>query len=143
MYFNFFVFRSRGDNPIYNSDRFRITKTSNAVQLAVEHVQREDAGHYTLFARTKSNDVIRKDVQLIVEDRSTGDDPPIFLRRLVDLQVRVGSSSRLITEIRSSTDVKVCILMINECPVYPCRKNIFLSSSKFVLGFSVIQSFER
>ncbi|XP_065370323.1 titin isoform X6 [Calliphora vicina] len=98
---------SRGENPIYNSDRFRITKTSNAVQLAVEHVQREDAGHYTLFARTKGNDVIRKDVQLIVEDRSTGDDPPIFLRRLVDLQVRVGASSRLITEISSSTDVKI------------------------------------
>ncbi|TMW52505.1 hypothetical protein DOY81_002406, partial [Sarcophaga bullata] len=99
--------RSRGEIPIYNSDRFRITKTSNAVQLAVEHVQREDAGHYTLFARTKGNDVIRKDVQLIVEDRSTGDDPPIFLRRLVDLQVRVGSSTRLIAEIRSSTDVKL------------------------------------
>ncbi|KNC30842.1 hypothetical protein FF38_01558, partial [Lucilia cuprina] len=99
--------RSRGEIPIYNSDRFRITKTSTAVQLAVEHVQREDAGHYTLFAKTKSNDVIRKDVQLIVEDRSTGDDPPVFLRRLLDLQVRVGSSTRLITEIRSSSDVKL------------------------------------
>ncbi|KAI8127587.1 smooth muscle, Myosin light chain kinase [Lucilia cuprina] len=98
---------SRGEIPIYNSDRFRITKTSTAVQLAVEHVQREDAGHYTLFAKTKSNDVIRKDVQLIVEDRSTGDDPPVFLRRLLDLQVRVGSSTRLITEIRSSSDVKL------------------------------------
>lgn len=107
--------RSRGEVPIYNSDRFRISKTSNAVQLAVEHVQREDAGHYTLFAKTKSNDVIRKDVQLIVEDRSTGEDPPKFARRLKDLQVRVGSSTRLITEIRSSTDVKVkyifCILL--------------------------------
>ncbi|XP_037942017.1 uncharacterized protein LOC119674931, partial [Teleopsis dalmanni] len=98
---------SRGEIPIENSDRFRITQTSNAVQLAVEHVQRDDAGHYTLFARTKGNDVIRKDVELIVEDRSAGDDPPIFLRRLIDLSVKVGTRTRLLAEIRSSTDVKL------------------------------------
>ncbi|XP_032292306.1 titin homolog isoform X4 [Drosophila virilis] len=98
---------TRGDVPIENSDRFRITQTSNAVQLAVEHVQREDAGHYTLFARTKSNEVVRKHVELIVEDRSTGEDPPVFLRRLVDLSVKVGTRTRLLTEIRSSTDLKL------------------------------------
>lgn len=93
--------------PISNSDRFRITQTSNAVQLAIEHVQREDAGHYTLYAKTKNGDVIRKDVELVVEDRSVGDDPPIFLRRLNDLSVKVGTRTRLLVEIRSSTDVKV------------------------------------
>ncbi|XP_034477235.1 muscle M-line assembly protein unc-89-like [Drosophila innubila] len=98
---------SRNDIPIENSDRFRITNTSNAVQLAVEHVQREDAGHYTLIARTKSNDVVRKHIELIVEDRSTGEDPPVFLRRLVDLSVKVGTRTRLLTEIRSSTDLKL------------------------------------
>ncbi|XP_055846057.1 titin-like [Episyrphus balteatus] len=98
---------SRGELPIENSDRFRITQTSNAVQLAVEHVQREDAGHYTLYARTKAGNVIRKDVELLVEDRSTGDDPPIFLRRLGDLSVKVGTRTRLLVEIRSSTDVKI------------------------------------
>ncbi|XP_070140514.1 titin-like [Drosophila kikkawai] len=98
---------SRGEVPIENSDRFRITATSNAVQLAVEHVQREDAGHYTLFAKTKSQDVVRRHVELIVEDRSTGDDPPVFLRRLVDLSVKVGTRTRLLTEIKSSTDLKL------------------------------------
>ncbi|XP_054737658.1 titin-like [Anastrepha obliqua] len=98
---------SRGELPIENSDRFRITQTSTAVQLAVEHVQREDAGHYTLIARTKGNNVIRKDVELIVEDRSTGEDPPIFLRRLVDLSVKVGTRTRLLVEIRSSTELKL------------------------------------
>ncbi|XP_030081339.1 titin isoform X17 [Drosophila hydei] len=98
---------TRGDIPIENSDRFRITQTSNAVQLAVEHVQREDAGHYTLFARTKGNEVARRHVELIVEDRSTGEDPPVFLRRLVDLSVKVGTRTRLLTEIRSSTDLKL------------------------------------
>ncbi|TDG47021.1 hypothetical protein AWZ03_006458, partial [Drosophila navojoa] len=98
---------TRGDIPIENSDRFRITQTSNAVQLAVEHVQREDAGHYTLFARTKGSEVARRHVELIVEDRSTGEDPPVFLRRLVDLSVKVGTRTRLLTEIRSSTDLKL------------------------------------
>ncbi|XP_017484273.1 PREDICTED: titin-like [Rhagoletis zephyria] len=98
---------SRGELPIENSDRFRITQTSTAVQLAVEHVQREDAGHYTLIARTKGNNVIRKDVELIVEDRSTGEDPPIFLRRLTDLSVKVGTRTRLLVEIRSSTELKL------------------------------------
>ncbi|XP_036344753.1 LOW QUALITY PROTEIN: titin-like, partial [Rhagoletis pomonella] len=98
---------SRGELPIENSDRFRITQTSTAVQLAVEHVQREDAGHYTLIARTKGNNVIRKDVELIVDDRSTGEDPPIFLRRLVDLSVKVGTRTRLLVEIRSSTELKL------------------------------------
>lgn len=103
------VLRTRGDIPIENSDRFRITQTSNAVQLAVEHVQREDAGHYTLFARTKGSEVARRHVELIVEDRSTGEDPPVFLRRLVDLSVKVGTRTRLLTEIRSSTDLKVIV----------------------------------
>ncbi|XP_032306037.1 muscle M-line assembly protein unc-89 isoform X10 [Drosophila ananassae] len=98
---------TRNEIPIENSDRFRITATSNAVQLAVEHVQREDAGHYTLFARTKRQDVVRRHVELIVEDRSAGEDPPVFLRRLADLSVKVGTRTRLLAEIRSSTDLKL------------------------------------
>uniref|UniRef100_A0A1I8P0I4 Ig-like domain-containing protein n=1 Tax=Stomoxys calcitrans TaxID=35570 RepID=A0A1I8P0I4_STOCA len=98
---------SRGELPIYNSDRFRVTQTSNAVQLAVEHVQREDAGHYTLIARTKANDVIRKNIELVVEDRSAGEDPPVFARRLMDLSVKVGTRTRFLLEIRSSTEVKL------------------------------------
>lgn len=101
--------RKRGDVPVENSERFQISESKNAIQLALDHVQREDAGHYTLYARTKTGEVARKDIELIVEDRSTGDDPPIFIRRLGDLSVKVGTRSRLLVEIRSSTDVKVCI----------------------------------
>lgn len=77
------------------------------MQLAVEHLQRNDAGYYTLCARNKSGDVLRKDVELVVEDRSRGDDPPIFLRRLGDFSVKVGTRARFFVEIRSCTDVKV------------------------------------
>lgn len=75
--------------------------------MAIDHVQREDAGVYTLYARTKNGETARRDIELIVEDRSSGEDPPIFLRRLSDLSVKVGTRTRLLVEIRSSTDVKV------------------------------------
>lgn len=99
--------RSRDDIPIVNNDRFRITQTSKAVQLAIEHVQKDDTGYYTLYARTKSGETLRKDVELIAEDRSVGSDPPVFLRRLGDLSVKVGTRTRLLVEIRSSTELKV------------------------------------
>lgn len=70
-------------------------------------MQREDAGHYTLFAKTKMGKISRKDVELVVEDRSSGDDPPQFIRRLTDLSVKVGTRTRLLVEIRSSSSVKV------------------------------------
>ncbi|XP_037926798.1 uncharacterized protein LOC119661503, partial [Hermetia illucens] len=98
---------SRDDIPIVNNDRFRITQTSKAVQLAIEHVQKDDTGYYTLYARTKSGETLRKDVELIAEDRSVGSDPPVFLRRLGDLSVKVGTRTRLLVEIRSSTELKV------------------------------------
>lgn len=73
----------------------------------MDHVQRDDAGHYTLYARTKTGEVAKKDIELIVEDRSSGEDPPIFIRRLGDLSVKVGTRTRLVVEIQSATDIKV------------------------------------
>lgn len=73
----------------------------------MDHVQREDSGHYTLFAKTKMGTITRKDIELVAEDRSSGDDPPTFLRRLSDLSVKVGTRTRLLVEIRSSSSVKV------------------------------------
>ncbi|KAJ6643187.1 Muscle M-line assembly protein unc-89, partial [Pseudolycoriella hygida] len=98
--------RTSNDRPLDNPKHFRITQSNNTVQLAIDHVQREDAGVYTLYARTKTGETARRDIELIVEDRSSGEDPPIFLRRLSDLSVKVGTRTRLLVEIRSSTDVK-------------------------------------
>lgn len=103
----FRIFRTRDDYPIEKSEKYRIAQSKNAVQLALDHVQKEDAGKYTLFARTKSGKVARKDIELVVEDRSSGDDPPSFLRRLTDLSVKVGTRTRLLVEIRSSSATKV------------------------------------
>ena len=103
------IYRSHNDLPIEPSERYHFTQTKTAVQLALEHVQREDAGHYTLFARSKNGGVSEKKVDLVIEDRSTGDDPPVFLRRLSDLSVKVGTRTRLLVEIRSSTNIKVIL----------------------------------
>lgn len=102
-----FYSRNRDDLPLEKSERYRIAQSKNAIQLALDHVQREDAGHYTLFAKTKTGKISRKDIELVVEDRSSGDDPPTFVRRLTDLSVKVGTRTRLLVEIRSSSQVKV------------------------------------
>lgn len=78
-------------------------------------MQREDAGHYTLFGKAKTGKITRKDIELVVEekmieDTSTGDDPPTFVRRLTDLSVKVGTRTRLLVEIRSSSQVKVSLI---------------------------------
>lgn len=44
---------------------------------------------------------------MLVEDRSFGDNPPTFIRRLNDLAVKVGTRTRLLVEIRSASDVRV------------------------------------
>lgn len=90
-----------------NTDRFRISQTSKAVQLAVEHVQSSDAGTYTLYAKSKKGDLLKKEIELQVEDRSSGDDPPVFVKRLGDLSIKVGTRTRLLVEIKSNTDIKV------------------------------------
>lgn len=82
-------------------------ETSNAVQLSVERVQRDDGGLYTLLARTSANQLISREVELIVADQSVGEDPPQFLRRLSDLSIKVGTRARLLVEVLSSTNVKV------------------------------------
>lgn len=110
--------RNRDDLPLEKSERYRIAQNKNSVQLALDHVQREDAGHYTLFAKAKTGKITRKDIELVVdekmiEDRSSGDDPPIFVRRLNDLSVKVGTRTRLLVEIRSnSPQVKVSDLLL-------------------------------
>lgn len=75
--------------------------------MAIQHVQRDDAGHYTLYAKTDTGETSEKDIELFVEDRSFGENPPNFIRRLNDLAVKVGTRTRLLVETRSATDVRV------------------------------------
>lgn len=101
--------RKRDDGPIDVTGRFKISEARHAIQLALERVQREDAGRYTVHVKHKDGRPLgKRNIQLEVsDDRSMGDDPPQFLRRLTDTSVKVGTRTRLLVEIRSSSDIKV------------------------------------
>lgn len=78
--------------------------------MALDRLKCQDDSHFTVYAHSADGKPLRKDIELVVEDRSTGEDPPIFLRSLSDLSVKVGTRARLLVEIRSFTSLKVFIV---------------------------------
>lgn len=104
--------RIRGDVPI-PSDRYRVQMRGNVVQLTLKQSQKDDTGHYALVATRVGQGFEKgssKKIHLSVDEAiSEEGDPPIFLRRLTDLAVKVGTRTRFLVEIRSSTTPKVII----------------------------------
>lgn len=81
------------------------------MQLALKQSRKNDAGYYSLVATRlgQENDkgAVKK-IHLSISEASYEEgDPPIFLRRLSDLAVKVGTRTRFLIEIRSSTTPKV------------------------------------
>lgn len=74
--------------------------------LNLEGITRNDEGEYTVTAKNIAGES-RSAVQLRVKDDFEDDETPIFLRRLNDLSVKVGTRTRFLVEIRSSSDLKV------------------------------------
>lgn len=73
----------------------------------MENVQKQDAGIYTVSARSPAG-FCSRDLELRVsETAGNADEPPAFLRRLNDLSVKVGTRTRFLVEIRSFTDLTV------------------------------------
>lgn len=106
-------YRIRGDAPI-PSDRYRVQMRGNVVQLTLKQSQKDDTGHYALVATRVGQGFEKgssKKIHLSVDEAiSEEGDPPIFLRRLTDLAVKVGTRTRFLVEIRSSTTPKVTII---------------------------------
>lgn len=103
------IFRLRDGLPI-SSDRYRLSMRDNIVQLALKQTRKNDAGYYSLVATRlgQEKDKALKKIHLSVSEPSYEEgDPPIFLRRLSDLAVKVGTRTRFLVEIRSSTTLKV------------------------------------
>ncbi|OXU28408.1 hypothetical protein TSAR_000837, partial [Trichomalopsis sarcophagae] len=103
----------RGEPPM-PSDRFRVEARGNRVQLTLQHASRDDAGHYALIAKKLTHDneserLFSRRIHMSVDEPSFTEegDPPLFLRRLTDLTVKVGTRTRFLVEIRSATDPKV------------------------------------
>ncbi|KAL6255447.1 hypothetical protein P5V15_013782 [Pogonomyrmex californicus] len=83
----------------------------NIVQLALNQSRKTDAGYYSLIATRlgqENNKGALKKIHLSISETSYEEgDPPVFLRRLSDLAVKVGTRTRFLIEIRSSTSLKV------------------------------------
>ncbi|CAK1553973.1 unnamed protein product [Leptosia nina] len=88
--------------------RFRSSVDANGVRLTVSAAQIGDSGVYTLQASNAAGkDTTRVSLEVSPDEAPTGEDPPTFLRRLQDLTVKVGTRTRFLVEILSSTECKV------------------------------------
>ncbi|XP_039306923.1 titin isoform X3 [Solenopsis invicta] len=94
-----------------SSDRYQLSIRSNVVQLALKQSRKNDTGYYSLVATRleQENDKgALKKIHLSISERSYEEgDPPVFLRRLSDLEVKVGTRTRFLVEIQSSTTLKI------------------------------------
>ncbi|XP_067210466.1 uncharacterized protein [Linepithema humile] len=104
-----------------SSDRYRLSMRENIVQLALKQTRKNDAGYYSLVAtrlgQEKDKGALKK-IHLSVSEPSYEEgDPPIFLRRLSDLAVKVGTRTRFLVEIRSSTTLKISWYK-DDSPIY-------------------------
>lgn len=70
---------------------------------------RGTVNHSDIFRVTASSPTgtTSRDIELRVTESESEDQPPAFLRRLHDLSVKVGTRTRFLVEIRSSSDVTV------------------------------------
>ncbi|XP_011705986.1 PREDICTED: titin-like [Wasmannia auropunctata] len=94
-----------------SSDRYQLSMRGNIVQLALKQSRKNDTGYYSLVATRvgQENDkgALKKIHLSISESNYEEGDPPVFLRRLSDLAVKVGTRTRFLVEIRSSTTLKI------------------------------------
>lgn len=68
------------------------------ITLMLDNVQASNAA---------GSDTARVRLEVSPDEAPTGEDPPVFLRRLQDLTVKVGTRTRFLVEIISSTECKV------------------------------------
>ncbi|KAF7398367.1 hypothetical protein HZH66_006264 [Vespula vulgaris] len=126
-------YRIRGDRPM-PSNRYRLQMRGNIVQLTLKQSQKDDTGQYALVA-TKIGQPFEKGstrrIHLRVDEPSYEEgEPPIFLRRLTDLAVKVGTRTRFLVEIRSSTNPKVTWHR-NDLPVQAGSRFSFVHEGNF------------
>ncbi|XP_044588361.1 titin homolog isoform X4 [Cotesia glomerata] len=109
----------RGDQ-LMPSERYSVQPRGNVVQLTLKQSQKDDTGQYSLVAKklttnySDCNDIsiegVRKKIRMNIREASDDPEegePPIFVRRLTDLAVKVGTRTRFLVEIRSSSSPKV------------------------------------
>ncbi|KAI4493465.1 hypothetical protein M0804_001641 [Polistes exclamans] len=123
----------RGDRPM-PPNRYRLQMRGNVVQLTLKQSQKDDTGQYALVATRIGQPFEKgstKKIHVRVDEPSYEEgDPPIFLRRLTDLAVKVGTRTRFLVEIRSSTNTKV-IWHRNDLPIQAGSRFSFVHEGNF------------
>ncbi|XP_043500905.1 titin homolog [Polistes fuscatus] len=123
----------RGDRPM-PPNRYRLQMRGNVVQLTLKQSQKDDTGEYALVATRIGQPFEKgstKKIHVRVDEPSYEEgDPPIFLRRLTDLAVKVGTRTRFLVEIRSSTNTKV-IWHRNDLPIQAGSRFSFVHEGNF------------
>lgn len=76
------------------------------MQLTLDDVQKCDAGTYTVSVKSPMGTTSR-DIELRIAVEGDQDDTPVFLRRLNDLSVKVGTKTRFLVELYSVTQLSV------------------------------------
>lgn len=103
---NFFsCCRSRNNQRGISNDRFRPYNTRNRSSLAIRQLMFEDAGNYSAESEDSYGTSLLASIELNVEKRKA--EVPIFLKRLHDLSVKIGSRNRFLVEIESLPPLKV------------------------------------
>lgn len=98
-----FFHRTRGEEQL-SGERFSSSSQGGAITLTVRNASVDDSGRYGLTVR---NDAGTAHSDVLLEVRTKSGDVPVFLRRLNDSSVKVGTRTRFLVEIRSPTQVKV------------------------------------
>ncbi|KAK0181087.1 hypothetical protein PV327_003402 [Microctonus hyperodae] len=133
----------RDDQPI-PSHRYNVQTRGNIVQLTLKQSQQNDTGHYALVAKKLSTnnyssddcdnkETVRKKIRMSVRtssDQLEEGEPPVFVRRLTDLSVKVGTRTRFLVEIRSSLNPKVTWHK-NDLPVQSGSRFSFVHEGNF------------
>ncbi|XP_011861438.1 PREDICTED: titin-like [Vollenhovia emeryi] len=117
-----------------SSERYQLSMRGNIVQLALKQSRKNDTGYYSLVAtrlgQENSKGALKKIHLSISEPSYEEGDPPIFLRRLSDLAVKVGTRTRFLVEIQSSTTLKI-IWYKDDLPIRDGSRFSFVHEGNF------------
>ncbi|KAK6628845.1 hypothetical protein RUM43_002661 [Polyplax serrata] len=120
--------RIKGNRQLVG-ERYNAGENNNTVYLNIRGLTRDDEGEYTVTAKNLAGES-QSAVQLRINDNSEDDETPIFLRKLNDLSVKVGTRTRFLVEIRSSSDLKV-VWYRNDIPISEEEKFHFVHEGNF------------
>lgn len=103
--------RSRNNQHVLSTDRYRPYNTRNRSSLAIRQLTFDDAGNYSAESEDSYGTSLLASIDLNVQKRKP--EIPVFLRRLHDISVKIGSRARFLVEIESLSPLKVCTTVFN------------------------------